>query len=189
MKIVLSVVLALAFIGCSEEAQKETKAAVAPAAHKTVQKVAQTQAVVEEKVAQVKEVAHATVDKAQEVVTKTVEKVEVAADSAVETAKVAADSAVETAKVAADKVAVALDSKNGKVLYTKCAGCHGQNGEKKALGKSQVIQGWSDAKIADALNGYAKGTYGGAMKGIMMGQAKGLSKADIQAISEYISTL
>jgi cytochrome c553 len=178
MKIVLSVVLALAFIGCSEEAQKETKAAVAPAAHKTVQKVAQTQAVVEEKVAQVKEVAHATVDKAQEVVTKTVEKVEVAADSA-----------VETAKVAADKVAVALDSKNGKVLYTKCAGCHGQNGEKKALGKSQVIQGWSDAKIADALNGYAKGTYGGAMKGIMMGQAKGLSKADIQAISEYISTL
>jgi len=182
MKIVLSVVLALLFIGCSEETQKETKAAVAPAAHKAVEKVAQAHAVVEEKVAQVKEIAHATADKAEEVVTKTVEKAQVVADSAVETTKAAADAV-------ADKVEVALSSTNAKTLFAKCAGCHGQNAEKKALGKSQVIQGWSDAKIADALNGYAKGTYGGAMKGIMIGQAKGLSTADIQALAEYISTL
>jgi len=182
MKIVLSVVLALAFIGCSEEAQKETKAAVAPVAQKTVEKVTHAQSVVEEKVAQVKEVANTTVQKAEEIVATTVEKAQDVADSAIETTKATAD-------MVADKVEVALNAKDGKVLYTKCAGCHGQNGEKKALGKSQVIQGWSVTKVEDALSGYAQGTYGGAMKGIMMGQAKGLSKADIKAISEYISTL
>jgi len=181
MKIVLLVVLALAFIGCSEEAQKETKAAVAPAAHKAVEKVAQAHVVVEEKVAQVKEVANATADKVQEVVATSVAKVQNVADSAVETTKAAAD-------MASDKV-VALASSNGKALYTKCAGCHGQNAEKKALGKSQVIQAWSASKVTDALTGYAQGTYGGAMKGIMIGQTKSLSKADIQALSEYISTL
>jgi len=179
MKIVLSVVLALVLIGCSEDAQKEAKAAVAPEVAKTVEKVAVVKAVVEKKVAESKE---AVVAKTEEVVTKTVEKAQEVTDSAVKATTEAVDAA-------SDKVEAIVSSTTGKALYAKCAGCHGQNGEKKALGKSQVIQAWSAAKTADALHGYANGTYGGAMKGIMIGQAKGLSKSDIALLSEYISTL
>ena len=32
-----------------------------------------------------------------------------------------------------------LFATEGAVLYKKCAGCHGIKGEKKALGKSEVI--------------------------------------------------
>ncbi len=70
--------------------------------------------------------------------------------------------------------------------YQKCAGCHGVNGEKKALGKSKVIADMSKAEIVVALNGYKDGSYGGAMKGLMKGQVKGLSEADINTIAEKI---
>lgn len=70
-----------------------------------------------------------------------------------------------------------------------CAGCHGTNAEKAALGKSQIIKGWSVTKVSDALNGYKAGTYGGVMKTVMKGQASKLSDADIKAVSEYISSL
>jgi len=46
-------------------------------------------------------------------------------------------------------------------LYKKCAGCHGQTGEKVALGKSKVIKDMSKADIVVALKGYKDGTYGG----------------------------
>ena len=77
----------------------------------------------------------------------------------------------------------------GKSLFATCSSCHGVNAEKKALGKSQVIKDWDAAKIAKALNGYKDGTYGGAMKGIMKGQASKLSKEDIEKLSKYISKL
>lgn len=70
--------------------------------------------------------------------------------------------------------------------FKKCTGCHGATGEKKALGKSKVISSMSKADIATALHGYQDGTYGGAMKGLMKAQAKGLSAADITAISDKI---
>ena len=37
-----------------------------------------------------------------------------------------------------------LAATDGATLYKKCAGCHGANGEKKALGKSLVIKGWEE---------------------------------------------
>jgi len=79
--------------------------------------------------------------------------------------------------------------KTGKKIYKKCAGCHGADGSTKALGKSQVIKGWSAAKAEDALNGYRDGTYGGDMKTLMKGQVSNLSDSDIKLVSDYISKL
>ncbi len=67
-----------------------------------------------------------------------------------------------------------------------CAGCHGAHFEKKAMGKSKVVKDMSKADIIAALKGYKAGTYGGAMKGIMAGQVKSLSDADIAAIADSI---
>ncbi len=75
---------------------------------------------------------------------------------------------------------------DGVAAYKKCVGCHGANGEKVALGKSKIIKDMSKNELAIALMGYQKGTYGGAMKALMKGQVKGLSKADIDALAEMI---
>ena len=71
--------------------------------------------------------------------------------------------------------------------YAKCAGCHGADGEKAALGKSKIIKDMPKAEFVAALKGYQDGTYGGAMKGLMAGQAKGLDEATIQAIADQIA--
>ncbi|MDF1874307.1 cytochrome C, partial [Sulfurimonas sp. SAG-AH-194-I05] len=65
-------------------------------------------------------------------------------------------------------------------LYKKCSSCHGQNGERKALGKSKVINTMSYTELVDSLKGYKNGTYGGPMKGLMKGQVARLSDADIE---------
>ena len=71
----------------------------------------------------------------------------------------------------------------------KCASCHGVRAEKPALGKSQVIAGWSTSQIEDALHGYQSGSYGKEMKALMAGQAKSLSTDQIKSLAKYISTL
>ncbi len=79
---------------------------------------------------------------------------------------------------------------NGHNIYIhKCASCHGKNGEKMALNKSQVITGWEKKKTAAALKGYQDGSYGSSMKAIMKGQVSALSDLQIEAVSEYIATL
>ncbi|MCH9813413.1 MAG: c-type cytochrome [Epsilonproteobacteria bacterium] len=70
--------------------------------------------------------------------------------------------------------------------YKKCAGCHGQKGEKKALGKSKVMSEMTKAEIVASLKGYKDGTYGGAMKGLMKGQVATLSDAQMQEIADLI---
>jgi cytochrome c-type protein NapB len=62
-----------------------------------------------------------------------------------------------------------------------CKGCHGQNFEKKALGKSKIIKDMSKADVSAALVGYKNGTYGGSMKGLMKGQVAKYSEADLKA--------
>ena len=71
--------------------------------------------------------------------------------------------------------------------YAACAGCHGADGSKKALGKSASIKGWPVEKTVAAMKGYKDGSYGGPMKGVMKGQVTRLSDADIQALAEQIS--
>ncbi len=75
---------------------------------------------------------------------------------------------------------------DGAAAYKKCAGCHGANGEKVALGKSKIINQMSKADIVAAMNGYKDGSYGGPMKGVMKGQVASLGDADIQAIADMI---
>ncbi len=87
---------------------------------------------------------------------------------------------------AAALMATAACAANGQALYAKCAGCHGPKGGKVALGNSKIIKDMSKADFVNALKGYKNGTYGGAMKGVMTGQAAGLSEADMQAIADFI---
>ena len=82
-----------------------------------------------------------------------------------------------------------LMASDGAALYKKCIACHGVKAEKKALNKSQVIQGWSADKLAASLKGYKDGSYGGAMKGLMKGQLASYDDAKIKAVSEYIAGL
>ena len=84
----------------------------------------------------------------------------------------------------------AAASADGQAKFAKCAGCHGQKGEKKALGKSEVIGGWDAAKTEEALKGYKAGTRNvHTMGGLMKGQVAAFSDEDIKAVSAYISTL
>ncbi len=78
---------------------------------------------------------------------------------------------------------------DGVELYKNCAGCHGINGEKVALGKSKVIADMSVEELNQSMNGYLNGTYGGPMKGLMKGQLAKLSKDDISALSTHIVSL
>jgi cytochrome c553 len=71
--------------------------------------------------------------------------------------------------------------------FAACAACHGAKGEKKALGKSEVIKGWDVEKTTMALKGYKDGSYGKAMKGVMKGQVARLSDADIKDLAMQIS--
>jgi len=73
-----------------------------------------------------------------------------------------------------------------EVNMAACAGCHGQNFEKSAMGKSKIVKDMAKADIEKALKGYKDGSYGGAMKGIMKGQVAKLSDEDIKAIAEKI---
>ncbi len=80
-------------------------------------------------------------------------------------------------------------SADGSALYAKCAGCHGADGAKKALGTGQPLKGMSAADLAKALAGYKAKNFGGEKKAIMESQAQTLSPEDIEALSAYISKL
>jgi len=79
---------------------------------------------------------------------------------------------------------------NGAALYTKCAECHGSYAQKKALGKSRIIQGQEASKTYTQLKLYAKGKqnlygYGSLMKM----QVSSFSDAELKSIARYIATL
>jgi len=68
-----------------------------------------------------------------------------------------------------------------------CAGCHGANFEKSALGKSKIVKDLSKDEIVKALTGYKDGSYGGAMKGVMKGQVAALDAKAIEEIATSIA--
>lgn len=70
--------------------------------------------------------------------------------------------------------------------YAKCVSCHGANGEKVALGKSKIIKDMTKADFVAALKGYQNGTYGGAQKGLMVGQVKDMNEATMNEIADII---
>ena len=78
--------------------------------------------------------------------------------------------------------------KGKEVYYKKCISCHGQTGQKEALGVSKPIKTLSSEEIENALNGYKDGIYGGKYKKLKSGMARTLSEDDIHALSVYIQT-
>jgi cytochrome c553 len=75
---------------------------------------------------------------------------------------------------------------DGAALYSKCATCHGPNGERAALGASKIIKDMSKADFIASMKGYQDGSYGGAKKQMMEMQVKALSDADIEALAAHI---
>ena len=71
-----------------------------------------------------------------------------------------------------------------------CKGCHGQNFEKKALGKSKNVSTLSHAEIATALKGYKAGTLNThGMGSVMKGQVASMDDAAIQAVADHIAAM
>jgi cytochrome c553 len=94
--------------------------------------------------------------------------------------------AVEEKKAEAPAPAVEEKKASTDVDTTACAGCHGANFEKKALGKSKIVNNMKKDEIVKALKGYKDGSYGGAMKGMMKTQADSLDDAKIEAIANKV---
>ena len=79
---------------------------------------------------------------------------------------------------------------NAQKIYAKCAGCHGKNGEKSALGKSQIIGAGDKDTLFYLLKEYKSGElnqYG--MGQLMKGQVAGLSDSELELVADYISKL
>jgi cytochrome c553 len=194
MKILISAVLALFLVGCSSESKQEAKETVTQTKESVTQSVKEVKSDVVQKAEEIKSDA---VQKAEEIKSDVSSKVEDVKEDVV--AKAEAAQEVVAAKVEEVKKDVATKVEDVKqavspqatasTLYQPCAGCHGIDASKAALGKSQIIKGWDVKKTADALHGYKAGTYGGAMKGLMTGQTSKLSDEDIKILSEYISKL
>lgn len=75
-------------------------------------------------------------------------------------------------------------------LFSKCTGCHGENAEKKALGKSAIIAGRDLESLIADIKAYKAGTldkYG--MGSLMMEQVSELSDEDIDDVAKYINSL
>ena len=75
-------------------------------------------------------------------------------------------------------------------LYEKCKGCHGANGEKVALGKSDIIGGEGAVTTVYQLKEYRAGRldqYG--MGALMTGQVSELLDEEIAILAIYIQNL
>jgi len=183
--ILTSLVVVGLFTACSDKKEEvKQEATKTQATHET-----KMQEHKEAMKTQTKEVAAKVETKKEEIKTevkKAVEKVETKVVQHKEEMKTEAKEVMAKVQTKAN---TAKEELSGKKLFATCAGCHGLNGEKKALGQSAVIQGWDVAKLEKALHGYKDGSYGGAMKGVMKGQAARLDDAKITAIAKYISSL
>lgn len=161
------VMAALLFTACGEK----TKEATTNAASAVTEAVKEDAALVVE----------ATKAKASEVSTAAVEK----ATSVKEATEAKVAEVTETVKTA-----VALDNAAGKSAYASCIGCHGADGQTKALGKGAPVAGQTVEALVDALNGYKAGTRNVAGMGTLMkGQVSKMDDATITAVSEYMSGL
>ena len=192
--IVLSTVVALMVLGCSSEDKQEKKQTVSePVKQEVVQKVAQKEEVAkptEKKVQQPKEIKAVEKTPTPKPVQK-VQKQESVKVAKVEKKVIKATPKTETVKtVKVEKKAIpAKPAIDGAKLFVKCQACHGQNAEKSALNKSQIIKGWSEAKVLKALHGYKNGTYGGSMKSVMKSQIKDFDEEQLKALAKHISKL
>lgn len=184
MKAVLSIIIALFVIGCSDT-KTETKTEVAEPKKVEVTQEKSTLDTATEKVEEAKEKVVSEVTEAKDKLTEKVADVKEDLSQKVEEAKEKTTDIVDSVK---EKVAEATGSDiDADKLYNRCANCHGGMGEIAALGKSGVIRNWSVKQIEHALLGYKNGTYGRTMKAMMQSQVRNLSDAEIHALATYIS--
>ncbi|MCQ2927177.1 cytochrome c [Helicobacter pylori] len=73
-----------------------------------------------------------------------------------------------------------------KALVKGCAACHGVKFEKKALGKSKIVNMMTEAEIEKELMDFKNGAN---KNPVMSAQSKKLSDEDIKALAKYIPTL
>jgi len=190
MKIVLALAVTLLLIGCSEETPTQAQAGkeITQSIDKIAKVVKEESVKISKSVEKVTQESVQTVsNKAEEVTQKTKEvtkKVLTETKKVAQKTVVAIDKVLEEPKIVEEKVSI-----DAKALFAKCSSCHGIDGDKKALNKSQSIKGWSVTKLTAAINGYKDGSYGGSMKGVMKPQINKLSDDEIKALSEYISKL
>jgi len=83
--------------------------------------------------------------------------------------------------------ASSLMAANGAALVKRCVGCHGVDFSKAALGKSEIVKGWSTSRIESALIGFKTTTESDEM--VMKTQVSGFSDAQIKSIAKYISNI
>lgn len=182
-KLAISILTAsIIFTGCGdkEEAKTTVKAETTKVAEPTQTQIAVDKS--KEAMSAISEVVKSKVEEVKEVIAT---QTPVVTKAIVEnTAKVKAivEEKIEVAKKVIDE-----NFKSADTLYRPCAGCHGAKSEKKALGKSAVVKGWSEDKIYESLAGYKAGTYGGTMKGIMKGQVAKLSDGELKSLSAYMA--
>ena len=184
MKNIILIATLLIFAGCSSDEKKETttKEVKKEAKQEVKQMPQKPKSKVLNEIAASRKV-QANVAPTEEVTKKEViTKKEVVVEEKVEIKK-------EVVVIKEEPKEVAKAVKSGEEIFKACIACHGKNAEKVALGKSQIIKGWSASKISAALNGYKDGTYGGKMKVLMIGQVGFLTDEEVKSVSEYISKL
>jgi cytochrome c553 len=187
-KIALGIAFALVvFAGCTSEEEKTQ--AVTEQVKKTDE--TQKESTVDDVTKKAQEVSKDIQESAQPIIEQASQKVKevetTIRNTSVDDLKNAATNAV--APVVENIKEAVSTTPDGSKLYAKCISCHGQNGEKVALGKSQIIQGWDENKIYTSLKGYQDGTYGGAMQGVMKAQVSNMSDSELRALAKHITSL
>lgn len=193
---------AVLFTACGEETKKEAAEATA-AVQETASKAAE-----ETKLA-AQEAASKTVEATKEAVdvikTEAVEAAEKTKEAAAEMVQAVTPKATTTEEnittsettqeVPEANQTIETPNQETKVLeapaaYAKCTGCHGQDGKTKALGKSEIIAGQSEANLVASMNEYKAGTRNvSGMGALMKSQMDTVSDEEIKAIAAYISSI
>jgi cytochrome c553 len=80
-----------------------------------------------------------------------------------------------------------LMAASGVSLARNCVGCHGVNFEKAALGRSDIVKGWSAERIESALISFKTTTESDEI--VMKNQVSNFSNEQIKSIAKYISNI
>lgn len=77
---------------------------------------------------------------------------------------------------------------SGAELYSKCAPCHGDNGD--GTDAYPPLNTLTKERLIEMLTGYQQGSYGsGNNKKIMQVQAQGMSRGDMEKLAEFVTKL
>lgn len=178
----LTVIMGSAFLtACSEDSQQKTAEAIEDVKQST-----------SEAYEEAKQTTQDAIDGTQEAVSDSVDSVKEAADTAGEEISDTAESVSETTKEAINEASeevnetVAASSVSGQEVYSTCVGCHGANGEG---GVGPKLAGQAEDALVAKLKTYRSGKEIGPMSAMMIPNAQQLSDDEIEAVSNYITTL